>query len=153
MLRSVGSCSGNSGNLGLLETVSALLGELPWFLAYLGTAVGLTLIYVLVYMWVTPHDEIGLIRENNLAAALAFAGSLMGFCLPLVSAIANSGSLADCALWGLIAMIVQIVIFFLVRIPVPGISERIEKGETASGLWLGSASLAGGLLNAASMSG
>ena len=134
-----------------MEIIGASLDELPWFLSYMGAAVGLTLIYVIVYMWVTPHDEIGLIRENNLAAALAFAGSLIGFCLPLASAITSSGTLADCAVWGLVAMVVQIVIFFLVRIPVPGISQRIEKGETASGLWLGSASLAGGILNAASM--
>jgi putative membrane protein len=134
-----------------LETVGALLEGLPWFLAYMGTAVALTLVYVVVYMWVTPHDEIKLIRENNLAASLALAGSLIGFCLPLASAIANSVALMDCAVWGLIAVFVQIVIFFAIRVPVPKISERIEKGELASGLWLGSASLAGGILNAAAM--
>lgn len=117
----------------------------------MGTAVGLTLVYVVIYMWVTPHPEIKLIRENNLAASLAFGGSLIGFCLPLASAIANSVALVDCVAWGLIALIIQIVIFFLVRMPVPKISERIENGEMASGLWLGSASLAGGILNAASM--
>ena len=84
-------------------------------------------------------------------AVMWFAGSLIGFCMPLASAIANSVALLDCAVWGLIAVIVQIVIFFAVRLPVPKISERIEKGEMASGLWLGSASLAGGILNAASM--
>ena len=134
-----------------METVGASLHELPWFLAYMATAVALTLFYVVVYMWVTPHDEIALIRENNAAAATAFAGSLLGFCLPLASAITNTASLADCAVWGGVALIVQIVIFFFVRIPVPKISERIEKNEIASGVWLGGASLAGGLLNAASM--
>jgi putative membrane protein len=134
-----------------LETVGASFVELPWFFAYMATAVGLTLIYVVIYIWVTPHPEIKLIRENNLAASLAFAGSLIGFCLPLASAIAHSVALVDCVAWGLIALIVQIAIFFLVRLPMPKISERIEKGEMASGLWLGAASLAGGLLNAASM--
>ena len=134
-----------------METVGASLNEIPWFLAYMATAVVLTLIYVVIYIWVTPHPEIKLIRENNVAASLAFAGSLIGFCLPLASAIANSVSLVDCAIWGLIAVAVQIAIFFLVCLPIPKISERIENGEVASGLWLGVASLAGGLLNAASM--
>jgi putative membrane protein len=134
-----------------LETVGASFHELPWFLAYMATAVALTFFYVIVYMWVTPHDEIGLIRENNAAASTAFAGSLLGFCLPLASAIANSVSLVDCAVWGGIALVIQILIFFLVRLPVPKISERIEKNEVASGVWLGAASLAGGILNAASM--
>ncbi|MDC0033667.1 DUF350 domain-containing protein [Alphaproteobacteria bacterium] len=136
-----------------MEIIGASLDELPWFLAYLAIAVGLTLVYVFVYMWVTPHDEIKLIRENNLAASLASAGSLVGFSLPLASAVANSVALVDCMVWGVIAMVVQIAIFYLVRLPVPKISERIERGETASGLWLGAASLTGGLLNAACMTG
>jgi|TARA_B100001964_G_scaffold58338_1_gene66126 putative membrane protein len=134
-----------------LEIVGNSLNELPWFFAHMATAIALTLFYVVIYMWVTPHPEIKLIRENNIAASLAFAGSLIGFCVPLASAIANSVSLADVAVWGVVALLVQIVIFFLVCIPIPKISERIEKGEMASGLWLGSTSLAGGLLNAASM--
>ena len=134
-----------------METVGATLNELPWFLAYMATAVGLTLCYVVIYIWVTPHPEIKLIRENNAAASVAFAGSLIGFCVPLASAIENSGSLVDCVLWGAVAVIVQITIFYLVCMPIPKISERIEKGELASGLWLGAASLAGGVLNAASM--
>ena len=128
-----------------------MLNELPWFLAYMATAVALTLFYVVVYIRVTPHSEIKLIRENNLAASLAFAGSLIGFCLPLASAISNSLSLVDCAVWGVVALVVQIVVFYLVCLPIPKISERIEKGEIASGLWLGVSSLAGGILNAASM--
>lgn len=134
-----------------MEIIGASLNGLPWFLAYMATAVVLTLLYLVIYMWVTPHQEIKLIRENNMAAALAFAGSLIGFCLPLASAIAQSVALVDCVVWGVVALVVQIAIFFLVRLPVPKISERIENGETASGLWLGAASLAGGILNAASM--
>ena len=134
-----------------MELISASLDGLPWFLAYLATAVVMTLVYVVIYMWVTPHPEIALIRDNNMAASLAFGGSLIGFCLPLASAMANSVALADCVVWGVVALIVQILIFYLVRLPVPKISERIEKGESASGLWLGAASLAGGILNAAAM--
>ncbi len=134
-----------------MQIVGTSLSGLPWFLAYMGTTAVLTLIYAVIYMWVTPHPEIKLIRENNLAAALAFGGSLIGFSLPLASATANSVALVDCIIWGLIAIVVQIAVFYLVRLPIPKISERIENGETASGLWLGAASLTGGILNAASM--
>ena len=134
-----------------MEFLGNALSELPWFLAFMATAMALTLFYVVIYMWVTPHDEIKLIRENNMAASLAFAGSLVGFCLPLASAIANSGALVDVAVWGVVALLVQVAVFYLVCLPIPKISERIEKGEMASGLWLGATSLTGGLLNAASM--
>lgn len=133
------------------DIVVTSIAGLPWFLAYLGTAVALTLVYVVVYMWVTPHPEIKLIRENNLAAALAFAGSLIGFSLPMANTVASSVSLIDTAIWGGVAIVVQIAVYYLARLPMPRISERIENGELASGVWLGAASLSGGLLNAACM--
>ncbi len=134
-----------------MEYLGISLTELPWFFAHMGTAIALTVVYIVIYMWVTPHAEITLIRENNMAASLAIGGGLLGVCLPLASAIANSGALGDVVVWGIVALFVQIVLFYIVRLPIPKISERIEKGEMASGLWLGGASLAGGVLNAASM--
>jgi putative membrane protein len=47
--------------------------------------------------------------------------------------------------------VVQIAVYWAARIPVPDLSKRIENGEVASGLWLGLASVAAGLLSAASM--
>ncbi|MEE9544145.1 MAG: DUF350 domain-containing protein, partial [Rhodospirillales bacterium] len=71
--------------------------------------------------------------------------------LPLASVMLHSLSVIDLVLWGIVAMIVQIVVYFLVRMPMPRISERIEAGEVAAGIWLGAASLVAGILNAASM--
>jgi putative membrane protein len=46
---------------------------------------------------------------------------------------------------------VQITVYYLVRVPVPKLSERIASGELAAAIWLGLSSLAAGALNAASM--
>jgi putative membrane protein len=50
-----------------------------------------------------------------------------------------------------IALLVQIVVFFIVRIPVPNLPQRIADGELAPAVWLGLASLAFGAINAACM--
>jgi len=92
-----------------------------------------------------------LIRANEPAAAIALGLSLLGFVLPLVSAIAHSANVWDCLIWALIALIVQIIVYFLVRVPVPKLSERIASGELAAAIWLGLSSLAAGALNAACM--
>ena len=105
-----------------MEIVGNLLNELPWFLTHMATAVVLTLSYVVIYMWVTPHPEIKLIKENNMAASLAFSGSLIGFCIPFASAIINSVSLVDVIVWGVVALLVQILIFYLACLPIPKIS-------------------------------
>jgi putative membrane protein len=69
----------------------------------------------------------------------------------VVSAIAHSANVWDCLIWSAIALIVQISVYFMVRIPVPNLSARIASGELAPAIWLGLASLAAGALNAASM--
>ncbi|MGB9394279.1 MAG: DUF350 domain-containing protein, partial [Pseudolabrys sp.] len=73
------------------------------------------------------------------------------FAMPLASAIAHASDLIDCAIWGVVALIVQIITFYAVRIPVPDLSNRIAAGELAPAIWLGLASLTAGLLSAASM--
>jgi putative membrane protein len=107
--------------------------------------------YLFVYTRVTPHDEFQLIRDNVPSAAIALGLSLLGFVLPVVSAIAHSANVVDCLIWSAIALIVQIAVYFIVKIPVPNLSARIAAGELAAAIWLGLASLAAGALNAASM--
>lgn len=127
---------------------------LPDFLAYFATAVALCILYVFVYTRVTPFDEYRLIVEkHNASAALALGMSLIGFVIPLAAAIFNSSHLVDCVIWGLVALVVQILAYFLARLAHPHISQAIEQNALASALWLGFVSIAAGLLSAASMTG
>ena len=127
------------------------LAGLPAFLVYFCTAIMAVVTYLFVYTHVTPHNELELIRNNNAGAAIALGLSLLGFSLPLISAIAHSANVWDCMIWSVIALIVQIIVFFIVRIPVPNLPQRIADGELAPAIWLGLASLAFGAINAACM--
>ena len=131
---------------------TASLAGLPDFLSYFGLAIVLLAAFCAIYVQLTPHHEFRLIRENKAAATLAFGGSLLGFCLPLHGAITNSVSLVDCAIWGAIALVVQLLAFFLLRLLVRDLSERITRNEVATGGLVAAVSLGVGLLNAASMS-
>ena len=131
--------------------INEFLASLVDFLYFFGVAVVLTIIFMVIYWAVTKHNEFKLIKENSVAAAVAFSGAIIGFALPLVSVMVNSIGISDMVLWGGVALVVQIVVYFLVRLPMPRISERIEANEISAGIWLGSASLVGGMLNAASM--
>jgi putative membrane protein len=127
------------------------LAGLPAFLVYFCTGLIAIVAYLFVYTRITAHNEFQLIRDNDPAAAIALGLSLLGFVAPLVSAIAHSANVLDCLIWAMIGLIVQIVVFFLVKVPVPNLSARIAAGELAPAIWLGLSSLAAGLLNAASM--
>src|SRR3982074_3988816 len=108
------------------------LAGLPAFLVYFCTALVAVVAYLFVYTRVTPHDEFQLIRENDPAAAIALGLSLLGFVLPVVSAIAHSANVVDCLIWSVIALVVQIVVYFIVKIPVPNLSARIAAGGRAT---------------------
>ena len=127
------------------------LAGLPAFLAYFCLSLVAVMGYLAIYMRITPHDELALIRANVPGAAISLGLSLVGFALPVASAVAHAANLVDCLIWSIIALVVQIVVFYLVRIPIPDVSRRIAAGELAAAVWLGLASVTGGLLSAASM--
>ena len=135
----------------MAEQFALFLTNLADFLLFFVAAAVLTLIFVVVYTRVTRHDELALIKKNSTAAALAFSGSLIGFALPLASTMINSVTVVEMVLWGLVALIVQVLVYLLIRLPMPRISERIEADEVAAGIWLGSCSIVAGILNAAAM--
>jgi putative membrane protein len=123
------------------------------FVVHVGIALGLMAIYAAVYMAITSHDEMALIRANNPAAAIAFAGSLVGYTLPLAAASKNSATLLVFMAWGVVAIVVQVVVYWFFRLlMLRDVSTRIARGEVASGILLGAASLAGGIVDAAIMS-
>ncbi|WP_210498923.1 DUF350 domain-containing protein [Vibrio crassostreae] len=133
------------------DFMQSLTGVIP-FAAYFAVALVMVAIYTAIYTWVTPHDELKLIKENNIAAAVSFIGSLLGFTQPLMTAMDVSANIIDFAMWGSIALVVQIFVFQLIRIPFPKAIERIEKGEVAMGVLIGGISLAIGALTSTAMS-
>ncbi len=121
------------------------------FLAYLGVCLALLAAFLAVYVRVTPHREIALIRAGNLAAAFSLSGAVLGFIVPLASAVKHSVSLVDMALWGAVALVVQVAAFVAVKLMVPRITDDIAAGQQAQGFFLGAISLGVGMLNGACM--
>ena len=127
------------------------LAGLPAFLTYFCVSVVVVVGYLYLYTWMGPHDEFELIRKNVPGAAISLGLSLLGFSLPVASAIAHAVNIVDCVIWSLIALAVQVIVFYIARIPIPDLSKRIAVGELAPAIWLGLASLAAGVLSDASM--
>jgi putative membrane protein len=122
------------------------------FLIYLGVSLALLYLYVWIYIRVTPWAEMALIRAGNMAAAFSLSGAVLGFIVPLSAAVKFSVNLVDMVIWGVIALVVQVVAFVVVKLLVPTLSKDIEAGNQAQGFFLGAVSLGVGLLNAACMS-
>jgi putative membrane protein len=128
------------------------LAGLPAFAAYFAVALLLLGAFLVIYLWMTPFPEIKLIREGNTAASASLGGAIVGFVLPLASAIDNSASLIDMLIWAMIAMLVQLLAYFLVHRLLPHLPRDVADGKLASGIFLAAAAISFGLLNAACMS-
>lgn len=128
------------------------ISALPHFLAYFGAAVLLAAAFLALYVMITPHKEFALIRQGNTAAASQLTGTFLGFSLPVAVVIAHSVSIPDMLLWGAVAAVVQLTVFFLIaRLLFPGIEARITDKCAASGIFIGGIGLGVGVLQAACM--
>jgi putative membrane protein len=122
------------------------------FLIAFAAAAAFTIGFKVLYQWITPYHEHTLIREGNMAAAVTLGGALIGYVLPLASALSNTVSLPEFAAWALLAGGIQILVFLVVsRLALKDLKTRIEAGEMAPAIYMASISICAGLLNAACM--
>lgn len=124
---------------------------LPAFAAYFALGVLLLALFCTVHIWLTPQRELELIRHGNQAAAISLAGAMLGFVVPLASAIAHSVSLADLALWGAVAMVVQWLAHVAMRLLIHDLAGQVESDNRAVALFAAAMALGVGLVNAAAM--
>lgn len=136
-----------------MDSLTVSLSTLPSFLAYFVGGAVLIASFTVIYVNVTPHREISLIRSGNIAAAIGMAGALLGFVIPLASVIAHSARFADMVVWGVIALIVQLGGYLCSRLVFPGLALSIAKGQVSEAIFLASLSLSLGILTAACMAG
>jgi len=135
----------------MFDPVAFTSGALAFLLAFLLAGV-FALAFKLAYQAITPHNEKRLIREGNVAAAVALGGAILGYVIPLASVLSQTHSLAEFAAWALLAGVIQIVAFWTVRqAAMRDVSARIERGEVAAAIYLAAISLAVGVINAACM--
>jgi len=137
-----------------MEMLSGLLAGFPNFALYFGLSILFVLAFKFIYVRLTPYDEWQLIKDKqNTTAAIALSGAFLGYCLAIAGAAKNSVNLLDFAVWGLMAMVAQMMAFAIVRfVLVPKIAERVENDELPAGIVLATVSISIGVLNAACMS-
>ena len=127
------------------------MAGLPAFLLYFVVGAALIAGFATIYLRITAHDEIALIRAGNLSAAIAFGGNLTGFSIPLEKAIAQASSIPDCVLWAIAAMLIQFAVYGLARLIIPELSRKIEEDRIPSAAMLAVIAVISGTLAAASM--
>lgn len=125
------------------------------FLSYLGVAIGLLVVGMVLFTISTPKiKEFKLIAEKNVSAAMLLGGKVVGLAIVLGAAAEYSISLMDMAIWGVIGIVSQIIVFILAEVITIrfSIQKAIEEDNRAVGTMLLSLSIAVGWIVAKCLS-
>jgi len=125
------------------------LSSLYSYLLHLATGLAMVLVFMAIYLQVTPFKEIALIRKGCLAAALSLGGAIIGFGLTVASSLTNCDSYIAFTIWAALAAVVQLVTYLVVAWLMPGMNKALEEDNRAMGAFLGLIALAVGIVNAA----
>jgi len=108
---------------------------------------------VVLYTFTTPHKDFALVKSGNLAAAISLSGATLGLAIPLAFCMAASFSVGEIVIWGVLAVIIQILVFRVCDLLLRDLSTRIEAGELAPAVLLAGIKLSVAAINAAAISG
>jgi putative membrane protein len=131
--------------------IQAFAAGFPVTLMHAGASLLLLALGAAIYALLSPHREIGRIRDGNGAAAVSFAGALIGLAIPLAVSLAASASLTELVIWGGAVTLVQLLLFRVADMILRGLPERVREGDVSAAVLLAAARLASSLLLAAAV--
>jgi putative membrane protein len=131
------------------EIIQLLIESLPSMLAQSGATIALLVVGVWLYLFMTPYDDMKLIREGNVASAISLFGIIVGLAIPLALCLAAASSIAEIVVLGTITVALQLFAFKLVDWILHDLPKRIERGEVSAAILLLGVKLATAFINSA----
>ena len=113
--------------------------------------IALLVIGVVVYMAVTPFRERALLVHGNAAAGVVLGGAVLALAMPLAVLLATSFTLLDIAVWGVVALVLQLLTARRRRGLAARPARHDRAGNLAAAVALAATQIAVALLNAAAM--
>jgi len=137
----------------LANILPALQSGLPVLLAQFAAALALLALGWLCYMRLTPFHEFDLIRQGNTAAGVVVMGTLIALSMPIAATLASSHVVLDIVIWGLVALLIQLLTFLLTVRLIRDLPAMIESGNVGASLLVIGIQNAVAIINAGAMLG
>lgn len=133
--------------------IESLFTGLPTLLLHFAVALAMLAAGVTAYHLITPYHELRLIRDGNVAAATSIAGAVIGLALPLAVCVARSFNIWDIVVWGVVALVIQLLAHRVGDLLVRDLPRRIESNEVGAAVLVAAIKIAIALVNAAAIAG
>ena len=131
--------------------IQSFLVGFPVLILHSSVTLAMLAMGVFLYVKITPHDEIDLLRAGNSAAAVSLAGAIIGLAIPLAFSMASSVTIWEILIWGPVTLFLQLIAFRLTDLMLKDLPKRITNGEMGAALFLISIKLAVAAINAAAV--
>lgn len=122
------------------------------YVVHLLSGLMMVLVFVAIYLRVTPFCELSLIRQGVVAPALSLGGAVIGFSLTVASSILHNDSLYLFLVWSVAGLSMQLATYVLLGRLVPRLPEQLAANNVAAGAFAATVALVVGIVNAACMS-
>jgi len=133
--------------------LDSLANGFPWLIFYLLVVTAIYLAGLFIYVKLTPHKELELVQNGNMAAAVSFSALVLSLALPLAACLVNKFSLIDVAIWGTLSLFLQLFLFRLTDAIFKGMPQRIIDDEVPAATVLAAFKIAGSIILAFAIAG
>ena len=117
----------------------------PDFLIHGGVTLALLMAGCIVHVILTPMKEMQLIRAGNVSAGISVGAVIVGLAVPMSACLATATSVYDILIWGVVAILLQLLAFRAADLLLRDLPKRIERDEVGAALVLAGVKIAAAL--------
>lgn len=123
----------------------------PDFMLQGGVTLGLLITGCVVHVLLTPMKEMRLIRAGNVSAAISVGSVIVGLAIPMSACLVTATSVYDILIWGVVAILLQLLAFRVADLMLRDLPKRIERDEVGAALVLAAVKIAAAMVMAAAL--
>ena len=123
----------------------------PDVLIHGGVTLALLMAGCIVHVILTPMKEMQLIRAGNVSAGISVGAVIVGLAVPMSACLATATSVYDILIWGVVAILLQLLAFRAADLLLRDLPKRIERDEVGAALVLAGVKIAAAMIMAAAL--
>lgn len=131
--------------------IQSFVKGFPDFLLHGGATLALLIVGCTVHVLLTPMKEMKLIRAGNVSAGISISAVIVGLAIPMAACLATAASLYDILIWGVVAILLQLLAFRVADLMLRDLPKRIEHDEVGAALVLAAVKVAAAMVMAAAL--
>ena len=131
--------------------IQSFVKGFPQFLIHGGVTLALLVAGCVVHVLLTPMKEMRLIRAGNVSAGISVGAVIVGLAVPMSACLATATTVYDILIWGVVAILLQLLAFRVADLLLHDLPKRIERDEVGAALVLAGVKVAAAMVMAAAL--